>query len=161
MKIFLFNIVLLFVTISFSYAQDNQSAASNKAIERIQQIRKVKLIEVLDLDDNTADKFFLKDHQNSKKIDNIRQEIDNLSAELEKSLREGQQADIRKKSDQMFTKMTEFMNLNIDRLKTAKQLLPEEKFAKFMVFETKFRREIEMFLIRKEGRMEKKNFHQR
>lgn len=161
MKIFLFNIVLLFVTICFSYAQDNQSAASNKAIERIQQIRKVKLIEVLDLDDNTADKFFLKDHQNSKKIDNIRQEIDNLSAELEKSLREGQQADIRKKSDQMFTKMTEFMNLNIDRLKTAKQLLPEEKFAKFMVFETKFRREIEMFLIRKEGRMEKKNFRQR
>jgi len=161
MKIFLFNIALLFVTISFSYAQDNQAAASNKAIERIQQIRKVKLIEVLDLDDNTADKFFLKDHQNSKKIDNIRQEIDNLSAELEKSLREGQQADIRKKSDQMFTKMTEFMNLNIDRLKTAKQLLPEEKFAKFMVFETKFRREIEMFLIRKEGKFEKRNFQQR
>lgn len=161
MKIFLFNIALLFVTISFSYAQDNQAAASNKAIERIQQIRKVKLIEVLDLDDNTADKFFLKDHQNSKKIDNIRQEIDNLSTELEKSLREGQQADIRKKSDQMFTKMTEFMNLNIDRLKTAKQLLPEEKFAKFMVFETKFRREIEMFLIRKEGKFEKRNFQQR
>ncbi|MBL8003654.1 MAG: hypothetical protein JNL36_01030 [Candidatus Kapabacteria bacterium] len=161
MKISLFNIILLFVTVSFSYAQDNQSAASNKAIERIQQIRKVKLIEVLDLDDNTADKFFLKDHQNSKKIDIIRQEIDNLSAELERSLRDGQQTDIRKKSDQMFTKMTEFMNLNVERLKTAKQLLPEEKFAKFMVFETKFRREIEMFLIRKEGRMEKRNFQKR
>lgn len=161
MKIFLFNIIVFFTTITLINAQDNQAPASNKAVERIQQIRKVKLIEVLDLDENTADKFFLKDHQNSKKIDVIRQEIDKISSELEKSLREGQQSDIRKKSDVMYTKMNELMNLNIERLKSAKQLLPEEKFAKFMVFETKFRREIEMFLIRKEGRMEKKNFQQR
>lgn len=161
MKIFLSNIILFFVTISLVTAQDNQSAASNKAVERIQQIRKVKLIEVLDLDDNTADKFFLKDHQNNKKIDVIRFEIDKISDELEKSLRDGQQADIRKKTDALFNKMTEFMSLNIERLKIAKQILPEEKFAKYIVFETKFRREIEKFLIRKEGRIEKRNFQQR
>jgi hypothetical protein len=159
MKIFLFNIALIFTLHSFAFSQDEQSAMSNKAVERIQQIRKVKLIEVLDLDDATADKFFLKDHQNSKKIDVLRQEIDKVSSELEKSLRDGQQTDIRKKSEIMFSKMTELMNTNIERLKTAKQLLPDEKFAKFMVFETKFRKEIEMFLIRKEKRMERN--HQR
>lgn len=157
MKIFLYNIALIFTLHSFAFSQDEQSAMSNKAVERIQQIRKVKLIEVLDLDDATADKFFLKDHQNSKKIDVLRQEIDKVSTELEKSLRDGQQADIRKKSDIMLSKMTELMNTNIERLKTAKQMLPDEKFAKFMVFETKFRKEIEMFLIRKEKRIERNN----
>ncbi len=156
MKIFLSNILLFLFVFSFSFAQEEHNQPSNKAMERIQQIRKIKLIEVLDLDEGTAEKFFFKDNQNGKKFEMLRREIDIITNELDKSLREGQQNDIRKKSDIMFNKMTELMTVHIDRLKSAKQILPEEKFAKYLVFESKFRKEIEMFLIRKEKRFERK-----
>lgn len=113
--------------------------------KRLKQLEKVKLLEILDMDDETASKVLkLKDlHENNMSA--LREKQNGILDEIEETLADDGSkkvsslnklvGDFEKTEQDMFNERGRFH-------KEIQNLLPAEKFARFIVFERNFRAEI-------------------
>ncbi len=111
--------------------------------ERLEKFRKMRLVEVLKLNEDDAVRFFTKQNNHEEKIRELMEKRNNTLDMIQKYLDEkGNPAELKKMSD-------DIMNLDKD-IFTEKQrfqeeirkLLTAEQFGKFMVFERDFGRKI-------------------
>jgi hypothetical protein len=143
--------LLLIIAISFStFAQMGQHRRRN-GMSKIEELEKVKLIEALNMDEQTTLKFFARrsEHMNKmkklvRKSDNLLDKIseenkknsDNNSAELKKMI-----ADYLACSGDMIKEKEHFINSLSD-------ILSYEQISKLLVFEKRFREELKGILFR-------------
>lgn len=156
-KILLISLFLIFVSVTIGQMRDGLPR-DGKALERIEQMEKLKLIEILDLDEETTIKFFIRRNDFHKKQKNLMDEREKLLNDLEISFRE-------KRSDDNFYKQSVSKLLDIEErifserqnfLISLNNLLSPQQIAKLTVFEFKFRRELTQSLLER-GRGLKKN----
>ena len=140
-KYYAFSIILLIQMLAL---QNNVIAQSdNKAIERIESLKKIKLLEVLKLDEATADKFLIKYTTYENTIKEKKENLDNTADDLKNSLKSHESNDeIIKKSDKMIQLQEELQKIHLEKLKAMKSLLNEKQYAKYLVFENNFNREL-------------------
>ncbi len=153
MKNTLVIIAILIISTQIIFAQNYWTQGQyGKPGSRISELEKIKLIEVLQMDEETTLKFFSRRnlHQiNQRKIIARR---DSLINYLDKEIINGKNnIDFRNEIDRIFEIEKEISNERIKFFTSLNDILSYEQIAKLLVFEKKFRNEIRKQLI-KHGR---------
>lgn len=145
--VFSFVICLLFLNNSL-FAQPPRMAQ-----ERIMQMKKMKLLEILDLNEEQSDKFLVKYTIWEKKLKAQNNKIDKMSDDLFELLQNnGSKSKIMKLSDEIIKQRNVFSKMQIEKLKDFKSLLSKKNFAKLLVFENRFLKELGRMMMRFRGR---------
>lgn len=144
--------IILLTSISFPQKMDERGM---KHRGKLEQLEKIKLIEALDLDEETSIRFFSRRNESRKEIQELEIRTDDIIAELEKSFNNGDKSkddlqkrltsDLLKTRESIETKRNQFIN-------SLNDILTTEQIAKLIVFEKKFRDEIRNVLLNKERR---------
>lgn len=121
-----------------------------RAKERIAEFLKMKLLEFLDLDEETSNKFLPKYSQSEKIIGEKHQKLQDAVLDLEYLLRKkAKKEDIQKQTQAVMEAQQDLTNAMFEQQKEIKSVLNDEQFAKFLVFINRFREEIQKFLIKR------------
>jgi hypothetical protein len=149
MKKSLFSLFVLILILGFSLGISNDANAqpAKKAKERIKQIKMVKLLNILDLDDKTSDKFIAKYSSLDRDVENIREDIEIASDELELAIKKSEPKDeISKKVEKLIQLDDKLAGAIMEKFKQLKPILNDTQYAILVVFEHKFPRELQRIL---------------
>ena len=152
-KLFLILFTLILLT-SIVYPQQMKERKM-KNREKLEQLEKIKLIESLDMDEDTSIRFFARRNESKREIQELEKKTDDIIFELEKSFnREDKSQDEKQKllisemlknRESIEIKRNQFVNSLDDILST-------EQIAKLIVFEKRFRDEIRNVLFDRKPR---------
>lgn len=121
-----------------------------KAKEKIMQYKKIKLLDILQLDEPTSEKFLAKYSVIERKIDEKKKNLDRLLDELDEELRKGTAQDnLSAKTTKILELQSELANELIESAKSMKSILNETQYAKYVVFESKFREELQRMIMKR------------
>lgn len=117
--------------------------ATGKAKQNIAQLKKLKLIETLDLDEQTAEKFFVRYNSEQKKVDEATRAVNESLRQLEQALQKKSAPDqIRQLTDQTLDKRMQLYSAITERYRSVRSVLNEQQYAKFLVFEQRFQEQL-------------------
>ena len=126
-----------------------------RPLQKIEQWEKIKLIETLNLDEETAVRFFTRKRENQLKVKEILDQRDAALDELENEIKNGSQKDEAVYKDQVNKLISLESRITSERenfIKSLGDLLTPMQIAKLIVFESKFRREVrETLMGRRKG----------
>lgn len=124
--------------------------------KKLEEFKKLKLIETLDLSEDESTRFFALYNEHRKKVQNIQRERDKVIDQLEKMTKdeskfqqkkfEELEARLNSLEQELFRNRSEFHS-NI------KNVLSPYKVARFYVFEREFMREVNKLLMMRRGRL--------
>jgi len=144
--------IILSTSISFPQ-QMREKGMKNR--DKLEQLEKIKLIEALDLDEETSIRFFARRNDSKREIKELEKKTDDIIFELEKSFdaddkNQGEKQkllilEMLKTRESIELKRNQFVNSLDDILST-------EQIAKLIVFEKKFRDEIRNVLFDRKPR---------
>lgn len=123
-----------------------------KPLQRIEQLEKIKLIEILNLDEETAIRFFTRRRDNQMKVKEILDQRDAAINELENEIKNGSQTNDAFYKDQVNKLISLESRITSERenfVKSLSDLLTPLQIAKLIVFESKFRREVRETLMKR------------
>ncbi len=151
----IFFLLLLSLTINYSAEAQNRKMMAN---DKIEQLEKLKLIEILNLDEETSVRFFSRRSEFKKTMEDYRHRLDNHIELLDELIKHGNQTN----STEYKKQINEFWKIENEQFNERKKfhdslsgLLSDEQLAKLIVFERHFRDEIRHILMR--NRFEGKN----
>ncbi len=151
-------IILLFtIIILFTYNQNFAQGPSNvppKAIERINSLKKVKLIEVLELSQDDADKFLVKYNTYESDIQNKMKLLEDKSIELKQALNTHSK-DLDNISSSYLSMKMDLDNTVNQKLSDMKNYLSSEQYAKYLLFERNFQEELRKSVMRQMNQQRK------
>lgn len=135
-------------------AQPDEMRPNPKTMEKISMMKKMKLLEVLDLKEDEADKFITKYNALEKSVQEKHQQLEEVMRNIGKSIKDDDFKNIDKLTDDYLKKKKEMDEAIDNEIIAVKQLLPKEKFAKYLLFERRFQEELRKAVMK---RMEKMN----
>jgi hypothetical protein len=142
-------ILLIISAITVSGQMKDPDRRSERPFEKIEQLEKAKLIEVLDLNEEIAVKFFARRNEHQKSMRELMKNRENLLNDLEKNINEKLVKD--SYYSEQVNKILELEKLmsvsKQDFIKTLNDILTPQQIARLTVFEFKFRREIAQSLM--------------
>jgi len=123
--------------------------------EKLEQLEKIKLIESLDMDEDTSIRFFARRNESKREIQSLEKKTEDIIFELEKSFNtEDKNQD--EKQKQLISEMLknrESIELKRNQfINSLGDILSTEQIAKLIVFEKKFRDEIRNVLFDRKPR---------
>ena len=132
-----------FFVVLTSNAVVHAQSESSKGVERVEQLRKVRMIEILDLTEDQSIRFFARLHEHEKNKDGLTAERTSLLDRIERLVRN------KVDPEQYKQPFTEVLSID-DRLFREEQLffeglseiLSEEQRAKLLLFERQFQKEL-------------------
>ena len=148
-------IVILFTFLcsfnySIAYPQNNQIK------DKINQLKKIKLIDILRLDENNVDKFFARYGEQERKVEEQRLQLKNSLNQLEQAIHiNAAEKEIQQLIQNIHHKDIALVNATIEKQKALKSLLDDQQYAKLIVFEHQFMTKLQKALIDKK---KKKNY---
>lgn len=152
--IFIFSLFVISASVA-NAQQPHGPMRDSKLREKIEQLEKIKLLEVLDLDEETTLRFFSRQsshREEEMKLMNQKEELVDLLENYfteGKSLPKGESFEsINKKIIEQEKKM---ITQRTDFVKSLKDIMNEEQISKLIVFESRFRREIRDMILDKRG----------
>jgi hypothetical protein len=114
-------------------------------------LKKSKLLDILDLNEEASNRFLSKFTTYEKKLHEQKKQIDETSADLEDGLRKGiSKDDLNKKSQKLLEAQMKLQDMNIEKLKAMKDVLNETEYAKYLVFEDRFPKELQRMLFKRQ-----------
>lgn len=141
--------VVLLTSISFPQ-QMKEKGMKNR--EKLDQLEKIKLIEALDLDEETSIRFFARRNESRREVQELEKKSDDIIFELEKSF-DSENKNQAEKQEQLiseFLKTRESLELKRNQfISSINDILTVEQIGKLIVFEKKFRDEIRQVLFDK------------
>lgn len=138
-------ILIFIITLSTSlvFAQP-----ANKAKERIAMMKKMKLLEILNLDEQNSEKFMVKYSVYEKKVEEQRMAVDATADELGAAIKkDASKEDIANLTDKLINNQAKLNDVYLEKLKAFKTVLEPKEYAKFLVFESKFMKELQKILM--------------
>ncbi len=119
---------------------------------KMEQLEKLKLLEILDLDEETSVRFFARKNRHHKTQRKLIEQKDSLLSILNDYVENSERAE----KNKIMNLVDEINGIEIQLAQNKKEfidsltdILSPEQIAKMVIFESKFRREIADFLIRK------------
>lgn len=155
MKIFNIAVVMLIISLSYLYAQGMPPGDFSKGFERIEQMENAKLIQVLNLSEENAVRFFARRkefRQKQRNLLNRRFELMDKIEELVKSNDKENSPVYREKLDELVSIDLELAQENKNFYKSLGNILTQKQILKLLLFEDRFRREIRETLTRRNNR---------
>jgi Spy/CpxP family protein refolding chaperone len=124
-------------------AQDNPPPPQGRGLERVEQYKKIRLMEVLNLDEQNSIKFFARYNKHQALLRDLRKQQVQVLGDVQ-ALRKDKAADdaYDKVVDELLVlenKVTDAKAKYIDELK---QVLTSKQLAEYLVFETRFQQNL-------------------
>ena len=147
-------IIIVLVSITLN-AQRNQDR-KHKVPERIMQIEKIKLIETLEMDEETTLKFFARKSESDREVEEIQKAIDEKVDMMEQLVNSDNSLDeeFRTGLDELNFMHQKLVDNKTNFIKSLSDILSYEQIAKLVLFERKFREELRRAIF-KDRRKEK------
>jgi hypothetical protein len=123
--------------------------------EKLEQLEKIKLIESLDMDEDTSIRFFARRNESKREIQSLEKKTEDIIFELEKSfnIEDKNQDEKQKQLISEMLKNRESIELKRNQfINSLGDILSTEQIAKLIVFEKKFRDEIRNVLFDRKPR---------
>ncbi len=143
----------LLITVSTGFAQlDDPPPPMGGGMEKIEELEKIKLIEVLGMDEEVMLKFFNRFNNNKTEKGKLFEEKKQLIEKMEGMLKEDSKATEKELNDvieQVLNKEYEFKTKRKEFINSLKEILTPQQIVKFLVFETKFKHEIREHIFKK------------
>lgn len=139
----------------FAQPMDNE-----RAKQRIMTMKKIKVLEILNLSEEKSDKFLAKYNVGENKIMSISEKIDEATRELHQTLdaKSAKASDLKQRTDAIIKLQDELHNAMSERTKGIQSVLSEEEFAKYMLFERRFNDELRRHIMERPNRGKGRNF---
>lgn len=134
--ILVFGMIAFLVMSSFS-----QGFMGQRWRERILEFKKVRLLEILKLDEQTSVKFLSRYTKFSNDIDAIEVERERVINEIEAKLRKGDKDGYDRAIQELIDLGKKEYELRLNFYKELKEILTDQQIAQVIVFERNFRRE--------------------
>jgi len=132
-------------------ASEQRESDAAKAKQRVAQLKKLKLIETLDMNEQTAEKFFVRYNAEQKKVDDAIKALNDAMRELEKLLSQDPKKvmpeQFKPLSDVVLEKQAQMQTAVSERLRSIRSVLDERQYAKFLLFEQKFQEQVRKTLL--------------
>jgi len=144
-------IVSLLVLASLSYPQQiKEKMLKNKG--KLEQLEKIKLMEVLDLNEDESIRFFSRRNESRKEINELEDKLNELIEDMEDSF-DSDDKNIEASQKRMIGEIITLReNIELKRkqfIESLPDILTTEQICKFLVFEKKFKEEIRNVLLGK------------
>jgi hypothetical protein len=131
--------------------RDERMHKRRAPMKKIEELEKIKLLDVLNLDEATSVKLFTRKNQNRTKIWDIEDKINEDLQNIELEIKKGKDKDVSK-----IQKMNDdYCNLSMDVEKekmnfisSISDILTPEQIGKYIVFERRFREDIRELLMK-------------
>jgi len=150
MKNINFSLLILLMLSTTLFAQRGKWQ-DEEAREKFEQLEKIKLIETLEMDEETTLRFFARRSEHRKQQDEIqekiRQKIDNLDV-IFKSGRVATVDEIKSGVNEINNLQLQFDKGRVDFVNSLSDILSYEQIAKLIIFEKRFRNEVRKLLIK-------------
>ena len=154
MKHYKYIVILFAFLYSFNYS--TAYLQNNQIKDKINQLKKIKLIDILRLDENNVDKFFARYGEQERKVEEIRLQLKNSINQLEQAIHNNAaEKEIQQLVQNIHIKDIALVNATIEKQKALKSLLDDQQYAKLIVFEYQFMTKLQKALIDKK---KKKNY---
>jgi len=129
--------LLVVIVLSFTFSVNAQPP--ERMGERMQALKKIKLLEILDLKEEESDKFLVKYNALEKNIKEKQDQLKDVSDDLEDALRDNKDdKELAELSSKVLKAHKDFQDAVSKRFTEMKEVLNEKQFAKYLVFEKKF-----------------------
>jgi len=118
--------------------------------ERIEQLEKIKLIEVLKMDEETTLRFFARRTEMKSKMDELNVKADTILEEMQKILEDEDHIDqdvLQSKINEWKKLHTQMERIQSEFIDSLYDILTLEQIAKMIVFEKRFRDELRRVLM--------------
>ena len=143
---------LLIIFVSLTYASYSQQDRGNliKQRNKIHQLEKLKLIDALDMDENTSIKFFARRNEMQNEIESLQDKSDDLISKLDKTLNsdnKNNESEQRQIINEILSTREKIETVKKQFINSLSDILSTEKVAKYLVFEQKFREEIRKIIL--------------
>lgn len=153
-KIFLTVILCCFAFIPKNFAQDDIDDRNppRMSMEKIEQLEKAKLIEALDLDEETAIRFFARRKNYREQERELFKKRDGMIKKIEDRIRNSQDIGEKESIDllnEILAVDQKFVDDKEKFFKSLNDILSSEQILRLAVFDNKFMREIRNILIRR------------
>lgn len=154
MKHYKYIVILFAFLCSFNYS--TAYLQNNQIKDKINQLKKIKLIDILRLDENNVDKFFARYGEQERKVEEQRLQLKNSLNQLEQAIHNNAaEKEIQQLIQNIHHKDIALVNATIEKQKALKSLLDDQQYAKLIVFEHQFMTKLQKALIDKK---KKKNY---
>ncbi len=144
-------LAFIFLVYNFSFAQGMMDQPHHRMRERFKELEKIKLLESLNLDEETAIRFFARRNKFLNAQQKLFKERENLVNEAEIFLEEKQQTD--KDYDVMINKIKsieeKLLNSRQKFFESVDDILTKEQIIKLFIFDYKFKQEIRKMLMKR------------
>ncbi|MFZ5946914.1 MAG: hypothetical protein ACOYU5_02990 [Stygiobacter sp.] len=151
MKIYYF-VIIFFLVNAITFSQHMKPNVRTKAIEKIQQIEMVRLVEVLDLDEETSARFFVRRKDHMEKMQALMLKRRDLLDEMDDLIQKEENTDANS-FKQKFNELNEIdkkiVNEKNEFYKSLFNILTPKQVLKLITFDEKFRREIRETILNK------------
>ncbi len=115
---------------------------------KIEQLEKIKLIEALDMDEQTTLKFFARRNESRDRIDNLNDSLSTITDKLEAKFSKGDQTGYKDLINRYLAIQKQVASEHAQFVSSLYDILTNEQVAKLIVFEKKFREEIRHLLLK-------------
>jgi hypothetical protein len=124
-------------------AQDAQPAPQGRALERVEQFKKIRLLEILNLNDESALKFFARYNKYEELLRDLRKKQVQAFGRIQ-ALRKSQAADAEydKVVSDLLTVETQFEEAKSKYVGELKDVLTSKQLAEYLAFEFRFQQNL-------------------
>ncbi len=155
MKTFYYLLLLIFAITFLSYSQQDRETRI-KQRNKLNQLEKVKLIDALNLDEETSVRFFARRDEMQKNVEALNDQADDILKKLSATF----DSNDKKNEANQKQLINEYINVR-EKIETTRRdfinslsdILPTEKIARYLVFEQKFREEIRKIIFHRNRQM--------
>jgi len=136
-------LVAVVVMPAASSAQDEELPAKSKALERVEQFKKIRLMEVLGLDEPTSIKFFARYGNHQRVLQELRKKQLQALGRVQ-TLRKGKSpdAEYEKVIQNLQTLEGEVRDAKLKYLDELREILSSKQIAEYLVFELRFQQNL-------------------
>ncbi|HOK14626.1 MAG TPA: hypothetical protein PLU67_06660 [Candidatus Kapabacteria bacterium] len=128
-----------------------QPFQGERAFQRFSTMKKLKMMEVLSLDEEKSDKFLAKYSSYDNKIFSIHNQIDQATRELMELMKQERvkSSDLKNKNVEIINLHSELSKTMGERYKEFQNILSDEELAKLILFERNFNNEVRKKIMEK------------
>ena len=131
-----------------------RQARQERLRERIHDLRKVKLLDLLDLEGDQVEKFFAIYNRFEDKIEEAKEGIDEAARELQGAIgNDASEGELGRLTNALRDKIRAMERLIEQRFDDSKAVLTARQYAQYVVFEARFRDELQRMILDRMRRM--------
>jgi len=145
--------IMMSASVAFAQPATPPPGHSPRFHEKMLNVKKMRMIELLDLSEEKADKFIVKYGAAEKRIMEAGKMVDSVTKELRDLMKKDKasESEIKAKTDKFLQYQDEMNKAITAKFTSIRSVLSEQEFAKFIIAETRFQEEMRQMLIDRHG----------